>query len=353
MARFVAQPLRETRSPRADRARRSAASRPVGGAESLLALQRMVGNRAVSRLVAGTRQLARVGVDEVQAELKSDAGFAKHYPPWLKIKLSLSGLTEAELLGHFTMNRLKQSVEQSAIHHRNVGVAEGDIYEGMNIFEKAFTFPIAETKKIIAGQLGALTRSPTLQKYAPRKLEGLAKIIEEMEVLRPDAFEERYFATASERGLTVTDELATIDFIKGFTGNAKRVCLRFGSGANVRTIHPAVHEVIHALADPFSKNLFGHNLNEGVTEFITRKVLDEVGPTTEQPQGWVKSDAYNAERGMLAAMMDQESLSEDDVLRAYFSYVSFTGDGPREGVGTAIERFRSAQRAPASSAVPQ
>jgi hypothetical protein len=358
MARYVAKALRENRSPRADRGRRSAPSQPFGSAASLLALQRQVGNQAVSHLVASSRQIARVLVVEARAEQRTNANFAKHYPPWLDAKTKASGLTETELLSPFTLDKLKAAVEESATHHRNVRVAETDIYEDLNVFQKPFADAIADTKKIIGGQLGALAESATLKKYAPERLKGLGGIIETMEVLRPDAFEARYFAAAQERGLKATDQLATIDFTKGFvvsapTGEAvrKRVCLRFGSGANLRKIHPAVHEVIHALADIFAPSLFGHNLNEGVTELITRQVLGEVGPGTKQPEYWKVSDAYGTERGMVATMMREKELTWDDVLRAYFSFGSMSGEGPREGVGTAIEKFREGERAPESSAV--
>ena len=45
--------------------------------------------------------------------------FGKHYPRWLETKVKAAGVDEQALLAPFTLEKLKDAVDQSAVHARN------------------------------------------------------------------------------------------------------------------------------------------------------------------------------------------------------------------------------------------
>jgi hypothetical protein len=317
-------------------------------ADGLRALQRLAGNRAVAGVVASARRVARVEVSEVQSELKRGGRFAEHYPAWLTTKRAVTGKQESELLRYFTLAGLKAAVEESAVHQGNYEFVEKSVQSAYPWTPRWLVDPAGEVKETLAAELSTLASSATLKRYASERLGKLGEILKDMQVLDPSAFEQHYFKSAAQRGLPISDPLATIDFARGYTVS-RSVCLRLGSGANLNSIHTAVHEVIHALSDPFAPSTFGHHLNEGVTELITQRVMREVGPQTQAPRFWQPSDtAYLQERGMVERLMQTASVSLEDLIELYFATV-----GGSASVTDAVQSFRDGVAAPSPASVPQ
>ena len=165
--------------------------------------------------------------------------------------------------------------------------------------------PGEQVRFALEDQLGLMANSPTL-KAAGAPVGELPAIIKNTELLKPADFEQRFFATAADRGLDLADSVATIDFALGFTVRGA-VCLRLGSGGNLVSLHAAVHEAIHALAERGAVKGFGPVLNEGVTELLAQRVLEEVGPSSGQEKFWKPSgNPYATQRDRVApARRDQ------------------------------------------------
>lgn len=320
----------ERAGPAGDRvAARRFERRDPTAAERLLELQHGAGNRAVARYVTGRRTLARMSVDEVAAECQQDAQFARDYRAWLADKVKATGANEAELVQRFTLTQLKEVVEQARRHNVNAEIvaskeharAEAHAnelderkHEHSGFFGSIKGFlaepvePLVDLRKALTDQLRLVGRSPTLKRLAGKSLGSLPAIVDGLQILHSQEFEKMYFDTFQQRGLTVQDALGTADFAVGYTVDST-VCLRFGSGANLVKIHPAVHEVIHALAHRMTPMMFGQNLNEGMTETITRIVMAEVGPNSGQPTFWkIDGSYYASQRAMIDDLLQEPSV---------------------------------------------
>jgi hypothetical protein len=308
--------------------------RPSSSAETVQTLQRTAGNQAVTRWVTGGRKLGRVSVADVQKECKADQEFGKHYPRWLKTKVEAAGVDEPTLLAPFTLEKLKDAVNQSAVHARNFRVVDDAVQQAHSWTPRALVNPGEQVRFALEDQLGLMAKSPTLQ-AAGAPLGKLPGIIKNVELLKPPDFEQRFFASAGERGLDLADSVATIDFALGFTVRGA-VCLRLGSGGNLVSLHTAVHEAIHALAELGAANGFGPVLNEGVTELLARQVLEEVGPSSDQAKFWqLNGNPYATQRDRVLELVSAKGVSLEQLFRLYFNYLM--GDSK---VGAAVHAFR-------------
>ena len=309
--------------------------RPSSSVESLHALQRSAGNQAVTRWVTGGRQLGRVSVADVQKECKADAEFGKHYPRWLETKVKAAGVDEQALLAPMTLEKLKDAVNQSAVHARNFHKVDEAVQQVHSWTPRALVDPGEQVRFALEDQLGLMANSPTL-KAAGAPVGELPAIIKNTELLKPADFEQRFFATAADRGLDLADSVATIDFALGFTVRGA-VCLRLGSGGNLVSLHAAVHEAIHALAERGAVKGFGPVLNEGVTELIAQRVLEEVGPSSGQEKFWKPSGTpYATQRDRVAQLVATKGVSLEQLFQLNFKYV--LGDPV---VGKAVDDFRA------------
>jgi hypothetical protein len=138
----------------------------------------------------------------------------------------------------------------------------------------------------------------------------------------------------------VPQALASVDLSLGFrVGDA--FYLRIGSGTPADSLHTPVHELMHALSDPVTKVLLGHELNEGLTELIAGRVMDEVYAATKNNLFKWPDTAYRSERAQVRALMDHltkvPSLRDpfEALLELYFSFMA-----ARPGLIPAIEAFQ-------------
>ena len=236
--------------------------------------------------------------EEVARETKADAEFARHYAAWLASRMRSAAMSEEAVLAEFTMSRLKDSVSEGAMHARNTKITESAIDKTM---ERGFLdfFPDrhGELKALLVPELELLPKSPTLALYAKGRLAKLDETLSRIQILATEPFERTFFETSKEREMSTTESMLNIDFAKGFYTSATGPCLRFGSGANLSSIHPAVHEVMHGLAATGFAAMVGPVLNEGLTELITRRVIGEVQGHSRNARMWrVTGDAYASER---------------------------------------------------------
>jgi hypothetical protein len=325
---------RQDRTESGEREERDHDPRP-SPAERLQALQRSAGNQAVARWVAGGRRLDRVSAAEVQKECTIDPDFARHYPRWLETKVKAAGIDEEKLLAPFTLEKLKAAVSQSAVHARNFHIVDEAVQKEHPWTPRALVNPGEQVRLALEDQLGLMAKSPTLQ-AAGAPLGSLGGIIKNIELLKPPDFEQRFFATASDRGLNLAESVATIDYALGFAVRGA-VCLRLGSGGNLVSIHPAVHEAIHALAERGAVTGFGPVLNEGVTELLAQKVIEEVGPSSDQSKFWqLSGNPYATQRDRVAQLVATKGVSLEQLFRLNFNYLM--GDSK---VGNAVDTFRA------------
>jgi hypothetical protein len=316
-------------------------------ADRILGLQRAAGNRAVGRWLHGERRrrLARVGVEEVQQELKTDKKFAAAYPGWIKKTTVLAGSPEREVLAGFTMKGLKDAVDQWAVHGRNYELVKQMAGKAMSWWQWTRGDVKGFLKEWYRDELQALKKSKTLLRYAADKLGPelgkLEEVIDRALVpLPPDEFEAQYLRSTRERESSVPEAIASVDFSRGFrVGDA--FYLRIGSGTPPDSVHTPVHELMHALSDPFAKSLLGHELNEGLTELITERVMGEVHTATKSDLFKWPDSAYRAERAQVRALMDHlaRELSWDDPFEALLE-LYFLVWKPRAGLLDAVQTYR-------------
>jgi hypothetical protein len=334
---------------------------PDPTAEWLLALQRSAGNQAVARLAGQRRRaLARVDVADVRSECERDEKFAQDYREWLKMKISVTGATEADLVRDFPLNRLKETVTAFGIQGRIFTNVHGEAERAKQQLKQArqqstwkalagaiedWLFPAMDLLELIQQEVAHVAGSSTLQTFAKPRLGLLPGIIARIRLLDPAGFERAYLEATKERELPRAHFLEVVDFARGFTVSGQ-VCLRIGSGASFSSVHPAVHEIVHALSDRAVPGIFGQNLNEGVTELICMRVMDEVASRSHFPAMWKVGNFYSTQRDLVYKLLEDPRLGKatglEKVFKLYFDTLS-AHDSDADQAGKAISEFRDAQ----------
>ena len=335
---------RSARAPAADlpERRHEPVAAPTTG-DLLLDLQRRAGNRMVGRWIARSRRLARVSVEDVAAARNQGGEFAAGYPAWLETKRAVTGASEKELLSAFTLAELKDAVQQYGVHQRNYAGVTTAITKTQWPWQRWFTDARSFLKTWYRGELAPLKRSATLQTHCRGKLgdglKGLEDAVDRaLEPLAPRQFEERYFGAAKERALELPKALASVDHSRGFrAGDA--FYLRIGSGTDPGSLHTPVHEFMHFLSDPVTKTLLGHDLNEGLTELIAKRVMEEVVAAGGDRDlfKW-PGTVYAAERAKVERLVQHLNTptAMDDLIALYFSFMN-----AKKGLIAAIEAFKA------------
>jgi hypothetical protein len=326
----------------------------------VLQLQRTVGNRAVGTLIPKTAPgsshsvIQRVAEDEVSRETASDKTFASQYPAWLKKTQAMTGLSTAEILAAFSLDKLKDSVSRYTIHSGNAQKMKQAIWGEASWFQKFRSnegeVAVAKiTEHYAAYLVEGLTASATLKKYAGDKLgkneDALRALINKaLKVVDEAVFEKIYLDTVKGRGLDVqTDYLPTVDTTKGFRAG-EAFYLRLGTGTPADSLHSPIHEFMHFLSDPAIKNFLGPDLNEGVTENITIVVMGEAHAKTKNDIFDLQAPAYGDERAEVQKLMSAKSISQADLIQAYFHALQ-----ARAGLLDDITAYRAGPAAPGSA----
>jgi hypothetical protein len=297
----------------------------------------------VYRPTGTPRVVQRVSLGELKTATGADKKFAADYDLWIANKLKVTGLAQDKIIEKFSLQQLKDSASEYAVHHRNLDVIVNPIWKDAPLLSGLVTNKIEYAKTLISEYytdevVKALLKSPTLIKAAGPKLSGGANQIRKdfgaaIKVADLETFDKIRLQEAHERALAIPDELIRMDFSTGMR-IGEQFYLRLGSGTPGKSLHVPIHEFMHSLSSVIMKTALGSTLNEGLTERIALIVMQEAGDPCDRP-------AYVNERqdvDKMIVFLIGKGFSADDLYSAYFN----TGimGGAAAGLLPAIERFR-------------
>jgi hypothetical protein len=306
---------RRHREPKRSRPTGSAKRRADSAAhaepyQQVLALQREAGNAAVSRMLASVRPahptLSRGGDGAAAAAAASaPATFKDKFTAAVdKKRVSLSTLRK--LIAKASEAERKEVWSDSALTAK----AEA------KLSDKEYLKLLTDIGMSIGGSVAHKTPKEAddlirdkLKDHVAKAVKANKQIAGQIAVVTGSDWEAAY---KYEYGSIDDEEPTTNAFVA--TKLDRRVFVHADRG-NPGTV---IHEGMHKYSNLKIKNTFGSSLNEGVTEFFTRKITDELSIARS-----------NYEDNYAAAKKMADTLTEDVVAKAYF-------DGDLDGLKKAF-----------------
>ncbi len=282
-------------------------------------------------------------------ELEKDSAFERKFKVWIEQKMAVTNLPLDEIIRPFEMARLRDSVEQYALHEQNSKFIVNKIWKDNGpTFGSMFSKPIPHAKEFLrdfyASEVPpALLKSQTLLKAAGPQLQGGLESLKKMvsnaiQIAEARDIEAALLVEAKQRELTVQSQLLNMDFSFG-ARVGDTFYLRLGSGTT-DDLHVPIHEFLHSLSNHMTKKTLGSDLNEGLTEHLTLIIMQEAGMTCKRP-------CYPRERQEVQTLIEYLKSQGFDEMTFYQGFFSFLNARP--GLMDAIEDFRAGKTKKSSS----
>jgi ankyrin repeat protein len=262
----------------------------------------------------GGAVIQRTTLEEVIAECKDDIDTLETFASWIQDRAGDELLDQQFLLNQMSIQEVMESLRMYSRRRKEEAALNAITIEDIiNSGGKMSGISDKEVQQM-------LLTSPQIGQIIAEKVAKGANLKGQIVALDDEAFAERYYQeilsdnqhlgqTADKQHLMKLIKSSKIDRVNGFQARSDgRIYLR----STLMEIRVVIHESIHKYSGEIFKDVLGHVMNEGATDYISMLVSAQVGAE-------IAPEYYTGEKKLLMDFLRVLDISDEQLFAAYFN----------------------------------